>query len=161
MLGGDILRRKHFLLFLVLFVIITFSGCGSKKDKDIIKHSYIYKGENENWTGTYTLDATEVFETIDGVLTYDNQSNSSVLVTYKGELSKLSKARKVEITYNSSKNSGKIVNNYDLNQPIFSKEFKMLSGGRGAALLKEDDIINIEINIDGTIDTFELKTDAK
>lgn len=72
MLGGDILRRKHFLLFLVLFVIITFSGYGSKKDKDIIKHSYIYKGENENWTGTYTLDATEVFETIDGVLTYDN-----------------------------------------------------------------------------------------
>jgi len=149
------LRRQYYLLTFVLFAILTVSGCDSK-DKDVIKHNYTYTGENEHWTGIFTFDATEVFQTIDGVLTYDNQSNSSLTVTYKGELTDLTKVKKVEISYKSSKISGKLVNNYDSNQPITSKEFNLLSGGTGSALLDQDEIIKIEMNIDGTIDAFAL-----
>lgn len=145
-----------FVCYLVLIVVIL-SGCGAKSDKDVIKHNYTLKAENDQWSGEYKVDATEVFETIDGTLTYDSKVNNLLIVTYKGELSELSDVKHLVITYEYKGQRGRQEEFYDREQPISSREFKFASSGLIPA---ETDIICVDINIDGVTESLELKTDT-
>ncbi|MDF2803671.1 MAG: hypothetical protein K0S61_3574 [Anaerocolumna sp.] len=153
------MNKPYSLLVYLIFAIVILSGCGAKDDKDVINHNYIYSGENEFWTGEYEMDATEIFEKRDGVLTYENKSSGLLTVTYKGAFSELTEVKQVDISYKSSKNSGRLVNDYSKESPVSSNEFKIRTGGENSALSDENDVIYVEINIDGVTESLELKTD--
>ncbi len=106
------------------------------------------------------MDATETYDKKDGIITYDNKSSELLTVTYKGELSELSAVKQVEISYKSNNNSGSLVNTFDKEQPISSNEFTIKTEGANSAIPEENDVIYVEINIDGVGQSLELKTDA-
>jgi len=140
----------------ILFIGIILSGCKTK-DNDETKINYTFKGENEFWDAKYTINGFEKFERKNGVLSYNNSFSNLLTVEYKGDLSDLNSVKEMEISYKTSKTSGKSVDTYDTNQPITSKEFKLKSGGENTALPDENEIVTVEIKVDGVSQTLELK----
>jgi hypothetical protein len=128
----------------MLMVILT--GCS-----DV----YIYKGENENWTGEYRVIVTEEYKKKDDVVRYESNSEDAFNVTYKHKLSDLASVKKIEITYETKKTSGKLTQEFT-DTPPKDRTFSMGGGSSGATLKKEDDTVKVTINIDGKIETFDL-----
>lgn len=140
----------------ILFIGILLSGCKTK-DNDETKINYTFKRENEFWDAKYTINGFEKFERKNGVFSYNNSFSNLLTVEYKGDLSDLNSVKEMEISYKTSKNSGKLVDTYDTNQPITSKEFKLKSSGENTALPDENEIVIVEIKVDGVSQTLELK----
>lgn len=133
-------------------MLLTITGCSSK---EVIKHNYTYKGENELWTAEYVMNGTGTFTKKDGTLHYESNSNKILTVTYKKDISQLSSVKHLEISYESSVGGGKKAEDYN-DGPPKEKTYTIKSGGTGA-IENKDEVIKVNINIDGKIQTIELK----
>ncbi|AZV59034.1 hypothetical protein DMR38_05290 [Clostridium sp. AWRP] len=131
----------------MLFVV---TGCSNK---DVIKHNYIYKGENQFWTAQYKVNSTGIFTKRDDKLHYEGNSNGILTVTYKKNISELSSVKHLEISYKSSTGGGSI----GQNSPK-KKTYTMTSSTDGITEDK-DEVIKVTINLDGKIQTIELKNE--
>lgn len=143
--------KKVMIIFIIL-ILLTVTGCSNK---DVKKHHYVFKGENDYWTIVYEVNANETFFKKDGKLHYDSKSNETFTATYKKDLSDLASNENIEISYKSSVGGGKLTEEIDKVNP--KKIFSMKSGSTGGALENEDEVIEVNINIDGNIQTIELK----
>ncbi|MEY7998897.1 hypothetical protein AB8U03_01570 [Clostridium sp. Mt-5] len=139
------------LVVIMLFMVI---GCSNK---DVIKHSYTYKGENEFWTTQYKVNATGTFTKKNDKLHYEGNSSNTLTVTYKKNISKLSSVKHLEISYKSSVGGGKITENYNNGSPK-GKTYTMTSSSTNGVIEDKDEVIKVTINLDGKIQTIELKT---
>ena len=152
--------KKLFFLYIMLSVLI-FANCSNKETnepkQDIVNHNYTFKDENDMWAAEYKVVGTETFTEKDGLLDVETESNNELTVTYKGELTALSSVKHMEISYESSTNGGKMINDYDKDECITSKAFIISSGGKNCAIPSENDIIKVYINIDGVENMLELK----
>lgn len=149
---------KKRILSLILIIAVMLSGCSSKDDKEVIKHNYEFSGESEHWSANLKYDAKEIYDKKeDGAKTYSNEYNETLVVTYKGELSELSKLKHLEIEYEGKTGGGKHVADYDEGEGPISLSFTLSGGGKGGALKQEDDIIKVTVNMDGVIESFEIK----
>lgn len=150
--------RKLILLLLSGAIIFTIVGCSSA-DKEVIKHDYLFKGENENWQAEYHIDATEVFYKEDGILKYDNDAEKKLTVSYKKDIVDLASVKLIEISYKSRTGGGTISEEYSGDNFLEKGIFVIKTEGHGGALEKQDDIIKVEITLDGKVETIELMTD--
>lgn len=138
---------------MIILTILLMTGCSNK---EVIKHNYTYKGENDSWTAEYKVNGTVTFTEENNYTKCDSEANKVFTVTYKNDISKLSSAKNVEISYKSSTSAGKITNKYDDGDRI-QKTYTMQSSSKNGAIENEDDVIEVTINIDGNIEVFELK----
>jgi hypothetical protein len=126
------------------------------KDADVTRHIYSYEGENELWSAQFLIDCTETWTDKDGTLDYENESDMNLTLNYKGELSDLSSVRHMEISYSTDFIS--MGSTSDLEEgSIKSKTFTLKSNGKNSALPDKDDIITVTVNLEGDIQTFELR----
>ncbi|AZV58499.1 hypothetical protein [Clostridium sp. AWRP] len=140
---------KKVAIILITILLPVFIGCSNK---DVIKHNYTYKGENEFWTAQYKVNSTGTFTKKNDKLHYEGNSNGTLTVTYKKNISKLSSVKHLEISYKSSAGSGSI----GQNSPK-KKTYTMTSSSTDGVIEDKDEVIKVTINLDGNIQTIELK----
>ena len=145
---------KKVILVLLALTLLTVLGCS---DKDVKKHHYVFKGENDDWTVVYDVKAKETFTKKDGTLHYDSKSDKEFTVTYKKDISGLASNKNIEITYESSVGGGKITEEIDKVSP--QKTYSMKSSSTGGAIENADEVIEVNINIDGNTQTIGLKNE--
>ena len=134
-------------------VILIITGCSNK---EVIKHNYTYKGENEFWTAEYKVNGTGTFTEKDNKISYESKCSKVLTVIYKKDLTELSSVKHLEISYKSSAGGGKITEDYD-DGPPDQKTYTIKIGGTGGAIENKDEVIEVTINLDGKIQTLELK----
>lgn len=141
------------LIVIMIFTLFTITGCSNK---DVIKHNYTYKGENELWTAEYKVNDTGAFTKKDGTLHYEGNSNNILTVTYKKEITQLSSIKHLEISYKSSVGGGKLAEDFDNGCPK-KKTYTLKSNSTGGAIENKDEVIKVNVSIDGNTQTIELK----
>jgi hypothetical protein len=130
-------------------------GVGCSK-KDVVKHNYKYTGENELWSAEYKVNSTGIFTEKHRKVDYESNSDTTLTVTYKKDLSELSSVKGIEISYKSSVKGGEITKEFS-DAPPDEKSYTIKSSSKGAAIERKDEVIKVDINIDGNIQTIELK----
>lgn len=152
---GVIYKLRKTISLLIIMVILIITGCSNR---EVIKHNYTYKGENEFWTAEYKVDGTGTFTEKDNKTSYESKSSEVLTVTYKRDLSELSSVKHLEISYKSSAQAGKITEDYDDGSSL-KKTYTINSSSTNGAIENKDEVIKVTINLDGNIQTFELKNE--
>jgi hypothetical protein len=152
---GGIYKLRKSISIVIIIVILIITGCSNK---EVIKHNYTYKGENEFWTAEYKVNGTGTFTENDNKTSYESKCSKVFTVTYKKDLSELYSVKHIEISYESSAGGGKITEDYDDGSSP-QKTYTMNSGSTGGAIENKDEVIEVTINLDGNIQTIELKNE--
>lgn len=137
----------------IIMMLLVITGCSNK---EVIKHNYFYKGENEFWTAEYKINGTGVFEENNGKTQYDSNCDKAFKITYKNDISQLYSVKHLEISYKSSVSGGNIVEDYEDGLHAL-KTYNITSSSSGGAIENENEVIEVKINLDGEIQTIELK----
>ncbi|MDD7796067.1 hypothetical protein [Clostridium sp. 'White wine YQ'] len=145
------MKKLSGILILIMLLILT--GCTNQK---VTKVSYTYKGENDLWTAEYKVNGTKTITEKKDKSEYNSDYNNSLIVTYKKDVSELASMKSLEISYESSATGGKSNQSFDDNTPK-QKTYTIKTSSTGSAIEREDEIIKVDINIDGKIQTIELK----
>lgn len=146
------MRKTTSIMIVIMLLILT--GCSNK---EVIKHNYTYKGENEFWTVEYKVNGTGIFTEKNNKTEYESNSNNTLTVTYRKNLSDLSSVKHLEISYESSAGGGKLADDFDKDHPLNQKTYTLKSSAIGGAIEGKNEIIKVNINLDGKIQTIELK----
>jgi hypothetical protein len=153
LIGGCKLRKATVILIAIMLFIIV--GCSNQK---VTKHNYTYEGENEFWTAEYKVTGTETVTEKDNKISCESKSNNLFIVTYKKDVSELSSVKHLEISYKSSVGGGKSTADFDDDSPK-RKTYTMSSGSTNGSIENKDEVIEVTIDIDGELQTFELKNE--
>lgn len=148
------MRKTVSILIVIVLLILT--GCSNRK---VINYNYTYKGENEFWTAEYKVTGTGIFTEQSSKTEYESNSNQTLTVNYRKNLSDLSSVKYLEISYKSDSGGGKLTEYFDENQPLNQKTFTFKTFTGGGAIEKKNEIIKVNINLDGNVQTIELKND--
>lgn len=143
---------KKILSVLLLVIILSLTGCIEKNGT--INH-YIFRGENENWTAEYRVDAVESFCKKDGTLKYSNKEVYRFQITYKNDISELASLKKLTYSYDTGVSKGE--SSYIIGYPPKNKIFST-GGGSNGSMIDKDAIIQVCIGLDGKTQKFELKS---
>lgn len=143
---------KRLVSILMLMVTLVISGCSNR---EISEYHYIYRGENDLWSAEYKVDATVTFFKRDDVLNAETYKECMLTVTYKEDISDLSKVKNLIISYTSSTGGGSLEEEFD-SEPPTENVYTLKSRSTGSAIENEDETIQVTINIDGEIQTIEL-----
>lgn len=146
------MRKTVSILIFIVLLILT--GCSNR---EVINHNYTYKGENEFWTVEYKVTGTGIFNERNNKTEYESNSSKTLTVSYRKNLSDLSSVKYLEISYESSAGGGKLTENFDKNHPISEKTYMVKSSAIGGAIENKNEIIKVNINMDGKVETIELK----
>lgn len=130
------------------------SGC---TNKEVTKHDYTYKGENEFWSAEYKVNGTVTFIEKDGKVNYESNANRTLIVTYKKELAELSSVKHLEISYDRGGVGGALSMDFSEQSQPTEKTYVLNSSGTGSEFLYEKEIVKVNISIDGEIQAIELK----
>ena len=145
-------RIVTFLTIVVLMLNIT--GC---KKREVTEYNYIYTGQNGLWSAEYQVDATATFITYKERTSYESEQQSTLTVTYLGELDDLAKVRHFEIYYERGVGGGgsKTVDYRD-DDNISSKTFNIQSSSINGMIPQKDSNIEVSITLDDEVQNFEL-----
>lgn len=146
---------RKVISFYIIIILLLVVGCSNNVG---IKHNYTYKGENDFWTAEYKVDGTDAFTKKGSKNSTQSRSNTTFTITYKKNLAELSSIKHMEISYESSVNSQKITNNFNKNNKLNKKTYILKSDSKGTAIEGKDETIKATINLDGKIQTIELKS---
>ncbi|MDS0525191.1 hypothetical protein NNC19_05815 [Clostridium sp. SHJSY1] len=138
------------LTTLMLFVIV---GCTKQK---VENYNYNYRGENELWSAEYNVDGKSKITEKDGKINYYGDANYQLTVNYKKDLSELSSAKHLEISYRTGTKAGNLTQDFDDNNPV-ERVYTLKSSSTNGAIETKDDVIEVTINLDGNIQTIQLK----
>ena len=147
---------KRMLISCLFLLLLVFAGCGKKDNGD--RHN-TFAGENEFWSVTYELSGNiSHTKKENGNLQIDGWTDTKFTAEYKGDLSDLSDVKHIEIGYKGKFDKGRIVNDYSDGDGATSKIFE-LSGSNSSVyrVPGKEDTIQVEVNVDGEIQNFELK----
>lgn len=150
---GGIYRLRKIISFLMIIIMLMITGCSNR---EVINHNYTYKGENEFWDAEYNVNAIGTFTEKDNKTSYESESSKVLTVTYKRDLSELSSVEHLEISYKSSVQAGSITEDYDNESPL-EKTYAIKSSSTNGAIENKDEVIKVTINIDGNVQTIDLK----
>lgn len=139
---------------MIVIILLILIGCSNK---EVIKHNYTYKGENEFWTVEYKVNGTGIFTEKNNKTEYESNSNHTLTVTYMKSLSDLSSVKHLEISYESSAGGGKLAEDFNNNHPLNQKTYTLKSSSIGGAIENKNEVIKVSINLDGKVQTIELR----
>lgn len=136
----------------MLFIIV---GCSNQK---VSKHNYTYRGENEFWTAEYKVNGIDTITEKDNKISRQSKVSNVLTVTYKKDLSELYSVKHLEIYYKSSVGGGKKIEDYE-GDSSKEKTYILNSGSTNGEIENKDEVIEVTINLDGKIQTIELKNE--
>jgi hypothetical protein len=137
-------------------MLLIISGCSKREE---VNYNYIFKGENEKWSADYRIDGIGVFTERNGRTEYENNVTKLFTITYKKDLSELASVKHMEISYKGIGEKGSMKTDFNDGSPT-EKTYRMKSGGWGVAInLNKDQVIEVTVNLDGKIETIELKNE--
>lgn len=134
-------------------MLLIITGCSNKK---VVNHNYIYKGENEFWSAEYRVSGTGTFTEKNDMTIYKSNCDKILTITYKKNLSDLSSVKHLKISCKSSAGDKKLIDNFDSSNPI-KRTYTLKSNGSGIAIENKDEIIKVNIDLDGKTQTIELQ----
>jgi len=142
---------RPLLLTGVLLVLLT--GCNTTT----IKHNYTFTGEGEVWSAEYVQKAEERFITKkDKPAEYETDKTFKFQLIFKGENSDLAQIKQLKYSYKGAGGSGSLTTEGPVQLPLLT------SGGMGSGnFVREDDIIQVEVEWDGQKEQFELRVPEK
>lgn len=143
---------RRTVVFLVLIMMVCLSGCAKK----VVLHNYTFIGENDYWKADYRVNGSGTFTEKNGRTEYNSNSEKQLTVTYKKDLSDLSSLKQLQISFQSSASGGTLTRSFD-DGPTSQKTFTLKSSSMGGAIESKDEIIKVNIDQDGEIQTIELK----
>ena len=143
---------KKVVAIIVIVILMLITACSNK---EVIKHNYTYRGENEFWLAEYKVNGTGIFTKKNDKTEYESNSEKILTVSYKKDLSELSAVRHLQIFYESSASGGEINTYFD--DPPDKKSYTINSSGEGGAIEKKDEIITVRISLDDNMQIIELK----
>lgn len=82
---------KKIISFMIILTILAMTGCSNK---EVIKHDYTYKGENESWTAEYKVNGAAIFTKENNVTKCNTEDNNVFTASYKNDISELSSVKK-------------------------------------------------------------------
>lgn len=148
---------KKILVIMLSLVMILIAGCSKKEVNDSYENNYTFQGENDRWEAKFISEGTVTFTEKNSNTDVKTKENELLTVTYKGELSDLSKVKHLEIEYESDLGKGKLEKNYGEGESISTKTFTLTSSVSGGPIMDENEVIKVTINLDGKEETLELK----
>jgi len=143
---------KKVVAIIVIVILMLITACSNK---EVIKHNYTYRGENEFWLAEYKVNGTGIFTEKNDKTEYESNSEKILTVSYKKDLSELSAVRHLQIFYESSASGGE-TNTYFDDSPD-EKTYTINSSGEGGAIENKDEIITVRISLDDNMQTIELR----
>ncbi len=145
-------KRMAGLIAILVFLIV---GCSNN---DFKVHRTIFRGQSPNFTGEFLADSTERFFRIDGTLHYQNKESTLLTITYKGELSDLASVKQVQIVCDRGTGISSLQQCIEEGDPpLFEKTFRIAGGGGNCALVMQDAVVRVTIDLDGKTETLDLK----
>lgn len=145
------IKLKKIISGLIIVMVLLSVGCTKKVE---VEHDYMYMGQNEDWTVSYKVEGKSTTKGNKDTTEYD--SEKECIFTYKKDISELSSVKNLELSYKSSVASGSVVENYEGGkQP--KKTYNIVPSNKAEEIEKENDIIDVTINIDGKIQKIQLK----
>lgn len=147
--------KKVMSIFIIGIALVGIGVWSVLSKVDVVDHNYLYAGETQDWTVTYKIEGSSTFTDKKGVTKYDGYADKVCRFTYKGDISELSSVKHLELTYKSPVSGGSVIEDYEEGEQP-EKTYKLGAGGNGA-IEQPNAIIKATINIDGKIETLELK----
>ena len=129
--------KKSFAVLSVL-ILLMLSGCSNSNELK-------FKGENESWYAEYVVQS------------YNNSiiNNATYYVEYKKDLKQLASAKDVKISFKSSA-GGSLNVNFFLPGSVPKQTYR--STGSNIGVEDKNETVVFTVNIDGVIQTIELKS---
>ncbi|MBP1969857.1 hypothetical protein J2Z83_001965 [Virgibacillus natechei] len=129
------------------------SACST--DEEVTEHRYLFTGGGDYWSAELEYEAEEVWgKDADDVNTYSSESDYVFKLTYKGELAELASMEQLDYKFTRG-TTGEGISSITFDEPVSDKEFTSRGGGTGA-IMREDMIVNVEVNWDDNEESFEL-----
>lgn len=128
-------------------------GCSKK---EVIKHNYVFTGENELWEAEYKVDATGTFTENGDNTEYTTSTENTLTVTYKKDITELASVKKLEISYQSSAGGGGIAADFNDNPPS-EKTYVVRGSSKGGAIENREEVVKVNITLDGKTQVIEIK----
>lgn len=146
--------KKIVSIIIITVATLIFAGCSNN---EIVKHDYTYKGENEIWTAEYKAKGESGFINKDGRKIYTSKSDVTITVTYKNDVSELSSVKNLKITSKSS--TGEVSQTEELgeDETLNRKNFTIKNEVKDSLVESKDEIIKVDIELDGKKSTLDLK----
>lgn len=149
---------KKVISILIIMVTLIVSGCANKQP---IKSSYTYRGENQLWSAEYKINFTGNPTQIGGN-TYYKGSKSTLTVTYKKNQSDLSTVKNIYIYYNNKIDEGSLSQENNKIQPLGKVYTLRSSSSVGSSDLggtpgNPGKVTTVTIELDDKKQTIELK----
>lgn len=141
------------LSFIILTILMLFVLISCSKNKE---YNYTYKGENDFWMAEYKIYTTVRSTKNNNKADKEYEIKDKLIVTYQGKLEELSSIKHLEITYDGSILGGGLSGDYDDENRIASKTFTLSGGSKGNSAPDKNDVITVNINMDGVIQKIEL-----
>lgn len=148
---------KKILSILIVVMSLLISGCSNR---EVNEYHYTYRGENDLWSAECKVDATVEFFKVDNVLNAKSYKEHILTVTYKNDVSDLSKVKKMIISYNTSTGGSSLTQEFD-DKPPTKNTYTLKSRSTTTSIENKGEIIKVDINIDGQIQTLELTNTNK
>jgi hypothetical protein len=149
------MKKVSLLCGLFILFITILAGC-AKKDEDVIKHNYTFRGENELWKAELKSEGSYTFyRKKDGTLDVETESHCLLTVTYLGELSDLEKVRHYEIGYEATGGGARQTCDLEEGESITSKKFTIDSS---TMVTSKDYDVTVTIIMDEEEQQLILKT---
>lgn len=144
--------KKAAIIFVTIMLFLV-SGCAQHR---VDKINYTYQGENALWSAELKLNATVVWTTKDGYTDHEIECDRTLTVTYKNDISELSSAKDIIIGYDSGISSSRMSGALDAFDRSGNTVTLTNRGGNSAMEIQES-VITVTIQIDGNVQTFDLK----
>lgn len=133
------MKKTGVILITIMLLIVSVYSI-----KGAFDHNCTYKGENEFWTAEYKVYDTKIL------------TDKRLIVSYKKNLSDLSSIKHLEISYESSIGGGKLTEDFGDNPPK-ERTYTLKGNGSGGMILNKDEVVKVNISIDGKTQTIELR----
>lgn len=143
---------KILYIILTAIMLVSISGCTKK---DVTVYNYYYEGENELWSARFEYNGVVSFAETDGKLDHEIDSNETLSVTYKEDMSELSSVKSFSLGYQAASGGGSYTGEFDEERPLTEKDFTLKSSGSNLQI--KDQVITVEIIVDGEKQVLELE----
>ncbi|SEP69077.1 hypothetical protein SAMN05216232_0593 [Virgibacillus subterraneus] len=138
---------------LVILLIATTSVMRSE-NREVIEHDYTFAGESENWKAEYHVEGEQVFYEENDTLRGDSESETDIILAYKGKLSELSSVRKLKYKFETS--SGSMGSNRTFDKAPEKKVFRH-GGASSGVTSSENQEVKVSVQWGEETEEFTLK----
>ena len=143
---------KKMIMFMLTLSLAAVFLIGCSKNEEI---HYEYKGESESWTAIYVVDATYTVKKVDNKNKYDGKESTILTLTYKGDVAELSDIKHLQYSFKSIIGSGfsEVVFDVPPKEKVFIHKSQ---GGSIHTFEMADETVEVSVDLDGVIETFDL-----